>query len=99
MNVLDHSISNDNYSRKSRDFVCFAHGTIFIHKYRDAHFVLLNYTCQAIGETDVRLNSEAEAFRWVSPSDALSMSLNEPTRILIQAVLRLNGETRTAKTK
>jgi phosphoglycolate phosphatase len=54
--------------------------------YRDAHFVLLNYTCRCIGKTDVKLNDEARDFRWVDPSEALEMSINQPTRTLLLAV-------------
>ena len=55
--------------------------------YRDAHFVLLNYTCRCVGEPRVQLNNEAQEFRWVSLDDALAMELNQPTRILIKTVL------------
>src|SRR5207245_4582097 len=55
--------------------------------YRDAHFVLLNYTCRCLGRPQVRLNEEAEEFRWAKVEEALAMELNQPTRILIQAVL------------
>ena len=34
--------------------------------YRDAHFVLLNYTCRCAGEPAVKLNDEAREFRWVT---------------------------------
>jgi len=54
--------------------------------YRDAHFVLLNYTCRAPGRPRVRLNDEAHAFRWVRPARALALPLNTPTRVLLQAV-------------
>ncbi|HYG34919.1 MAG TPA: NUDIX domain-containing protein, partial [Clostridia bacterium] len=56
--------------------------------YRDAHFVLLNYTCQCVGKPDVRLNEEARDFRWVSLTEALAMPINEPTRKLLLAVSR-----------
>jgi 8-oxo-dGTP pyrophosphatase MutT (NUDIX family) len=57
--------------------------------YKDAHFLLMNYTCQCLDETpDVILNDEAQAFRWIQPSEALKMDLNQPTRILIEEVLR-----------
>ena len=56
--------------------------------YRDAHFVLLNYTCRCAGQTEVQLNDEAQEFRWVNVQDALAMDLNQPTRILIEAVLK-----------
>jgi phosphoglycolate phosphatase-like HAD superfamily hydrolase/ADP-ribose pyrophosphatase YjhB (NUDIX family) len=54
--------------------------------YRDAHFLLLNYTCRCAGPPDVRLNDEAQEFRWVKPDDAMKMELNTPTRVLLEAV-------------
>ena len=54
--------------------------------YRDAHFLLLNYTCRVAGACDVRLNEEAQAFRWVTLAEALAMELNQPTRVLLEAV-------------
>ncbi len=53
--------------------------------YREAHFVLLNYTCHCPGSTDVRLNDEAREFRWVLPAEALKLPLNQPTRNLVLA--------------
>lgn len=55
--------------------------------YRDAHFVLLNYQCRARMPLDVRLNEEAQEFRWVPLSEALKMALNTPTRILLDAIV------------
>jgi len=57
--------------------------------YRDAHFVLLNYTCRCAGEPAVKLNDEAVEFRWVTLQEALGLKLNQPTRTLIEAVLDL----------
>jgi ADP-ribose pyrophosphatase YjhB (NUDIX family) len=54
--------------------------------YRDAHFILLNYTCRVMGENPVRLNEEAQEFRWVTIAAAKEMPLNRPTRILLDAV-------------
>jgi phosphoglycolate phosphatase-like HAD superfamily hydrolase/ADP-ribose pyrophosphatase YjhB (NUDIX family) len=54
--------------------------------YRDAHFVLLNYTCRSVGETEVQLNDEAQEFRWITVDAALAMELNRPTRVLIETV-------------
>jgi phosphoglycolate phosphatase-like HAD superfamily hydrolase/ADP-ribose pyrophosphatase YjhB (NUDIX family) len=54
--------------------------------YRDAHFVLLNYRCRAEEPMDIRLNDEAQEFRWVTIEDGMKMDLNQPTRILLQAV-------------
>ena len=60
--------------------------------YRDAHFVLLNYTCRCVAGPRVQLNDEAQEFRWVSVDDALAMELNQPTRILIETVLKTGAE-------
>jgi ADP-ribose pyrophosphatase YjhB (NUDIX family) len=54
--------------------------------YRDAHFLLLNYTCKAVGEPRVRLNDEAREYRWLTLEEALNMPINQPTRRLLQAV-------------
>jgi phosphoglycolate phosphatase-like HAD superfamily hydrolase/ADP-ribose pyrophosphatase YjhB (NUDIX family) len=63
--------------------------------YRPAHFVLLNYTARCAGPATVRLNEEALEFRWVTTDDARKMRLNEPTRILLEAVLAAEGRPRT----
>ncbi|MDX6767442.1 MAG: HAD hydrolase-like protein [Candidatus Methylacidiphilales bacterium] len=52
--------------------------------FKPAHFVLLNYYAWT-DRTDVVLNDEAYAFRWVSIDEAFSLDLNQPTRILLEA--------------
>ncbi len=59
------------------------HSTEF---YRDAHFVLLNYTTRCAGAPEVKLNDEAREFVWVTIEQALAMKLNRPTRVLLEAV-------------
>jgi len=54
---------------------------------RPAHFLLLNYTAR-VWETDVRLNDEAEEWRWLSLREAVELDLNHPTRILLNAVIK-----------
>ena len=54
--------------------------------YRDAHFVLLNYTCRVVGKPNVKLNHEAQEFRWLKIADAKKLKLNKPTKILLEAV-------------
>jgi len=66
--------------------------------YRDAHFVLLNYTCRCAGQTQVKLNDEARESRWVTLAEAAEMKLNTPTRILIGAVMK-RQEARKTKTR
>jgi primosomal protein N' (replication factor Y) len=58
--------------------------------YRDAHFILLNYTCRVVGRSEVTLNHEAQAFRWVTLAAAKKLKLNRPTRTLLAAVLKKN---------
>ncbi len=63
--------------------------------YREAHFVLLNYTCRVAGPGEVQLNEEAQEFCWVPPAAALKMELNQPTRVLLnqlKAVKRGEGD-------
>jgi phosphoglycolate phosphatase-like HAD superfamily hydrolase/ADP-ribose pyrophosphatase YjhB (NUDIX family) len=53
---------------------------------RPEHFILLNYLARAAG-TVVRLNDEAEEFRWLFPTEALNLELNQPTRVLLEECL------------
>ncbi|MBA4149617.1 MAG: NUDIX domain-containing protein [Verrucomicrobia bacterium] len=52
--------------------------------YREAHFLLLNYTCRT-SDKSVTLNEEAEEFRWLKVEEAFQLKLNQPTRILLEA--------------
>lgn len=54
--------------------------------YRDAHFVLLNYTCRSAQTPTVKLNDEAREFCWVTLEQALTLPINQPTRKLLLAV-------------
>jgi len=56
--------------------------------HRPEHFLLLNYTASAT-TTEVRLNDEAQEFRWMSPAAALELPLNQPTRFLLTEAIRL----------
>jgi phosphoglycolate phosphatase-like HAD superfamily hydrolase/ADP-ribose pyrophosphatase YjhB (NUDIX family) len=60
--------------------------------YRDAHFVLLNYTAHAPGNQTVKLNDEAQEFRWAGLDEARKFPINTPTRKLLNAVIGLRGE-------
>jgi ADP-ribose pyrophosphatase YjhB (NUDIX family) len=55
--------------------------------YKDAHFVLLNYTCRCAAKNPrVKLNEEGREFRWLTLADAKKLRLNRPTKILLAAV-------------
>ncbi len=60
--------------------------------YREAHFVLLNYTCRCTDEPKVKLNDEAQEYRWVELAEATLMAINLPTRKLLEAVMELNPQ-------
>lgn len=53
--------------------------------YRAAHFILLNFVARRIGTNPVRLNDEAQEFRWAPAREAMAMPLNRPTRVLLEA--------------
>jgi len=59
--------------------------------YRDAHFLLLNYTCRCESSAVVRLNAEAQEYCWVAPTAAMDLALNRPTRTLLMAFLDQAG--------
>jgi len=56
---------------------------------RPAHFLLLNYIARA-SSGDIRLNEEAQDFRWLTPADALALNLNHPTRVLLLESIERN---------
>ena len=54
--------------------------------YRPEHFVLMNFTAEAVAG-EVVINEEAEEFRWVTTEEAFGMELNRPTRVLLEKVV------------
>ena len=65
--------------------------------YRDAHFVLLNYTCRAIAKNPrVVLNEEAREFQWLPLAQAKKLKLNKPTKVLLEAVEKRRQPNRAA---
>jgi ADP-ribose pyrophosphatase YjhB (NUDIX family) len=54
--------------------------------YKDAHFILLNYTCRSGADREVVLNEEAQEFRWVPIEEAFQLPLNQPTLRLLRKV-------------
>ncbi len=66
--------------------------------YKDAHFVLLNYTCHCTAKhPQVKLNEEGCEFRWLKLVDAKKLKLNQPTKILIAAVEKKISERRVTR--
>ena len=53
------------------------------------HFVLINYLAKVEGRSPkVVLNEEASDYLWVSLTSSIAMDLNEPTRKLVEYVLK-----------
>ncbi len=59
--------------------------------HRPRHFILVNYLAklEAGDSTAVTLNYEAVDYLWTLPREALSLPLNEPTRVLIEHAFTL----------
>jgi hypothetical protein len=47
---------------------------------------LLNYVCRCANTSNVKLNDEAQEYRWLPLADAFKLPINTPTRILLEAV-------------
>lgn len=57
--------------------------------YKDAHFVLLNYTARAVAKKpQVVLNDEGRDYKWLPLAEARKLKLNRPTKILLDAVMK-----------
>jgi len=59
--------------------------------FKKSHFVSMNHTCKA-KNSDVKLNHEAQSFKWVSAKNALKLTLNKPTEELIQYFLKIKNQ-------
>jgi len=60
----------------------------FIH---ETHFISINYLCHS-HSSEIILNNEASDYVWCLPVDALALSINRPTRIMIEQYLQLSGK-------
>jgi len=60
----------------------------FIH---ETHFISVNYICRS-HSSEIILNKEASDYVWCPPIEALALSINRPTRIMIKQYLQLSGK-------
>jgi len=56
--------------------------------FKKAHFISMNHTCRA-KNNNVKLNYEAQSYKWIKTGNALKLKLNEPTKELIKYYLNL----------
>ncbi len=54
--------------------------------WKPRHFIFLDFICRTEG-TDVHLNDEAEAYRWVKPRAALDLPIDAYTAVSIRKYL------------
>ncbi|MEK6876200.1 MAG: dihydroneopterin aldolase, partial [Nanoarchaeota archaeon] len=55
--------------------------------FKKAHFVSINHLCRAKND-NVKLNDEAESYKWINPEDVLIHNFNKPTKELVQYYLK-----------
>lgn len=60
----------------------------FVH---ETHFISVNYICRS-HSSEIILNKEASDYVWCLPVEALALSINRPTRIMIEQYLQLSGK-------
>jgi ADP-ribose pyrophosphatase YjhB (NUDIX family) len=66
--------------------------------YREAHFVLLNYTCRCTAKNPRLVPNEVtREFRWLPLAEAEKLLLNQPTKAFVEAVLKKNLEGRVPR--
>ena len=65
--------------------------------WKKRHFIFFDYVCRT-DATDVTLNSEAQAYVWVSPEEALALPVEPYTGVTIREYLKKRaGEGRASK--
>jgi nucleoside triphosphatase len=55
--------------------------------WKKRHFIFFDYVCRT-DATDVKLNSEAQAYGWVAPEDALALPVEPYTGVAIREYLK-----------
>ena len=71
---------------KESQFACIQEAIESPEFYKPSHLLLINYFMRC-NQKKVTLNEEAQRYQWLFPQDALKLSLNEPTRNLIELYL------------
>jgi nucleoside triphosphatase len=61
--------------------------------WKKRHFLFFDYACLA-DSTEVRLNDEAEEYRWIAPEKALELPIDTYTRVSLMEYLKKEEETK-----
>lgn len=54
--------------------------------FQKAHFLLIHYRCKCRHAHNVKLNHEAQKFRWMQIEEAMQLPLNAPTKLLLKKI-------------
>ncbi|PCJ63420.1 MAG: hypothetical protein COA79_01015 [Planctomycetota bacterium] len=76
-----------NLSIYDIEFICIQDCIQHPEFYLPRHFLLINYIAKT-SDKNVILNYEASEYKWVTIQEALGMPLNQPTRYLIETVMK-----------
>jgi len=72
------------------EFICF-HEFIFDKAFwKKRHFIFFNYACKT-NSKEIKLNSEAESYIWVSINEALNLPIDPYTKKTIEEYLKLHN--------
>jgi ADP-ribose pyrophosphatase YjhB (NUDIX family) len=77
-----------NHDVTDINFVCITESILPGDYYQKKHMVMIDYSCKAPNTNQIKLNSELQEFKWVSPEEALKMNITKETRFFIQEFLK-----------
>ena len=73
------------------EFLCFQEFLYDERFWKRRHFVFFDYACKT-DSTDVRLNDEAEEYRWVTLDEVLTLPVEHYTAVAIREYLGKKGK-------
>jgi nucleoside triphosphatase len=71
------------------EFICFQEFVFDEAFWKKRHFIFFDYACKT-SSTEVKLNSEAQEFVWVTLDEALELDIEPYTRKTIEEYLKLH---------
>lgn len=75
-----------NLDIRDIEFLCFQEFIYDERFWKRSHFIFFDYACRT-DSTDVRLNDEAEEYRWVTLDEALAMPIEYYTAVAIRTYI------------
>ena len=72
------------------EFLCFQEFIYDERFWKRSHFIFFDYACKT-DSTDVRLNDEAEEYRWVTLDEALALPVEYYTAVAVREYVKIRG--------